>query len=271
MNTSLWNTKLKTLYSTLTEDEKQTLKKLLEDFISLNEVKAMNLIKDIVISPSVLSLKYRIKAEHLATAKSSLVNMYKCTYPNCWLNTDSKPPKILLDSINDFTISFEVMKQIEFVLTLHSKDIERIIYLLEANDDKLNYGGLASMKFNKIEANFLKTYSSEISSVIRENYTKIQNLITQEATLEIKEDIATPVDNASLSDAVLKEKQLPQNQTAEETNFQATISKMLLLENRTLILNFYSCINQITSSNLTVEILLQKKEIILNLIAEENL
>ena len=259
MDNSLWNTKLKVLYETLPTAEKELLVNFIEDFVKLPETSAMSTIRDMIVNPTSLSIRYGLAEDYLIKSRSSLVNIYKTTYPNCWLNNKKDINKKILETFCDYTFSLYVDEIISSTLKKSSLDIERIIFLLKLPEEKNIYGGLVSMNFTKIEANYLKTFNNLIVEVLEKEYNAIKAFITPDTTVKNTPDAESKSTNCIFK--IEKHTSLTKN----------TIRKVDIWKNRDVILKFYSIIQEVNSTPLNVSALLEKENIILPLIEEETI
>ena len=249
MDKTLWNTKLKKIYETLPTAEQLAIENFIVSFLSLQENAAINIIKQIILNPEPICLRYGLSEEQLITSKSTLINMYKIENPDCWLNSETKPNKLLLESIGDYTLALYVTNLIDETLKKSCLDIERILFLLRSTEEKNIYGGLVSLSLSPIEANYLKNkHACKIAEVLQEGYNYIQSFISPTG------------DNFSSNNSKSVLKPSTPNELVKEDN--KTISKLELFTNREAVLKFYTVLDEIKATPINVSALLEKQKTI---------
>lgn len=118
---------------------------------------------------------------------NELLSNFKKTYPDLLKITLPESCKHsfknLLNAVDgNELIAYVVYERCLYHLYNSSNEIERTLALLVSNDEKVQFGGIRSISFNRDESNFLKPYHFEIHNLLKDMFkesmetkTKIYN------------------------------------------------------------------------------------------------
>ena len=265
MNTALWNTKFKTLFEKLSNEEQTTLINFFSEFISYPEKKAQETIRNIILNPHILRANLGVSLEIITACKSTLVSIYQHEHPDCWLANRNLLPENIILITQDYTMGYFILEKIIENLAKPSYDLERILFLLSTSDEKKIYGGLLSMGFDRVESDFLKHHSNNVYTIINEEYNKIKKYITTPTVKEDANEITPTIFPIKKVSSSITSINLNNDLNTKDSK---TLSKSLLFENRDTILNIYEIISKLKEKNIPIFPLIEKEVSIVELLKE---
>lgn len=164
----------------LTESNQDSIQKAFETFCTLTKMEAIDQLWELTYNPFIILADFNltevISSENTELFRNELRHQYEKLFPHFLYCEGEIICKQAMNSFNDRIVAYILYWRC-FYSACYLADDEtaknRILYLLKSEDEKLYFGGIRSLSFNKEEAKFLKKFHKEIYFLCKTLYENV--------------------------------------------------------------------------------------------------